>query len=177
MTIVIEDSTLVYNTVRIQEKRTYQRHKGMKRPTWDEYFLNIAREASKRSTCLRRQSGAVLVTRDKWVVSIGYNGAPAGLPHCSELGGCLREQLKIPSGQRAEICRAVHAEQNAILIAARDGRSTKGTTLYSTTFPCLICTKMLIQAGVIEVVYSEEYDDQETMKMFRQAGIIVRRLL
>ena len=152
----------------------------MKRPSWDEHFMNIAKETSKRSTCLRRRTGAVLVTRDKWLIAEGYNGAPKGLPHCEELGGCLREQLKVPSGERHEICRAVHAEMNVIIRAALYGASTKNTTLYTTTFPCIICAKILINAGIEQIVFLEEYGDSESnteaRKLLNQGGIITRKL-
>lgn len=152
----------------------------MKRPSWDEHFMDLAKVASKRSTCLRRKTGAVLVTRDKWFIAEGYNGAPKGLPHCDELGGCLREKLKVPSGQRHEICRAVHAEMNVIIQSAREGASTKNATLYTTTFPCIICAKILINAGIEQIVFLEEYGDSEsnaeTKKLLNQAGIVVRKL-
>jgi dCMP deaminase len=142
--------------------------------------MKIAFDAGERSTCLRRMTGAVLVTREHRIIALGYNGAPAGLPHCEELGGCLREQLKIPSGERHEICRAVHAEQNVLMVCAMYGASTKNTTLYATTFPCIICAKLLIQAGIEQVVYLDPYGDEksnaESMKMFNQAGIHLRKL-
>jgi len=152
----------------------------MKRPTWDEYFMKMAEVASERSTCLRRKVGAILVTRENRVIAVGYNGAPSGLPHCLDIGGCLREQLKVPSGERHEICRAVHAEMNAILVAARYGATTKNTTLYCTVFPCVICAKMLAQAGVTQIVYVDPYGDEEsaaeTKRIFAQAGVIWRKL-
>ena len=152
----------------------------MKRPTWDEYLMELAQVASKRSTCLRRKVGAVLVTKANRIISIGYNGAPAGLPHCEDLGGCLREQLKVPEGERHEICRAVHAEQNVLMVSALYGASTKDTTLYCTIFPCVICAKLLAQAGVIQVVYTNPYGDEksesESRKIFAQAGVHVRKL-
>jgi len=151
-----------------------------KRPTWDEYCIELAEVASKRSTCLRRQVGAVLTTRDHRIIAVSYNGAPSGLPHCIDLGGCLRKQLNVPSGTRHEICRAVHAEQNAILISARYGASTQSTTLYVINFPCIICAKILIQAGVERIVYRNLYGDEdsnsEAMKIFKQAGIILQKI-
>lgn len=140
---------------------------------WDEYFMEMARLASRRSTCLRRQTGAVLV-RENRVVATGYNGAPKGLPHCSEVG-CVREALKVPSGQRHELCRGLHAEQNAIIQAAVFGVSTKGATLYTTTYPCSICAKMLINAEVGEVVYDGDYEDELAKEMLSRAGVRVRR--
>ena len=152
----------------------------MKRPSWDEHFMKIAITASERSTCLRRHAGAVLVTRDKWLIAEGYSGPPKGLPHCDELGGCLRDQLKVPSGQRHEICRSVHAEMNTIIRSALYGASTKNTTLYCTHFPCIICAKMLINAGVEQIIYLHNYGDEEsnaeTKKLLNQSGIIVRKI-
>ncbi len=121
------------------------------RPSWDEYFLKITKEVSKRSTCLRRQTGAILV-RDKRILASGYNGAPTGLKHCQEVG-CLREKLAVSSGKRHELCRGLHAEQNAIIQAALHGVGIKGSILYSTHFPCSLCAKMLINAGVVKVIF------------------------
>ena len=116
------------------------------RPSWDEYFMQMAQLTAQRSTCLRRKVGAVIV-KDKHIIATGYNGAPRGLKHCVELGGCLREKLKIPSGQRHELCRALHAEQNAIIQAATLGQSIEDGTIYITHQPCAICAKMIINAG------------------------------
>jgi len=143
------------------------------RMSWDEYFMEMAKLASKRSTCLRRKTGAVLV-KDNRVIATGYNGAPKGLPHCSEVG-CVREELKVPSGQRHELCRGLHAEQNAIIQAAVFGVSTKGATLYCTTFPCSICAKMIINAEIKEVVYDDEYEDELSRRMLLEAGVKVRK--
>jgi dCMP deaminase len=140
---------------------------------WDEYFMEMAKLAGRRSTCLRRQTGAVLV-RDNRVVATGYNGAPKGLPHCAEVG-CMREALKVPSGQRHELCRGLHAEQNAIIQAAVFGVSTKGATLYTTTYPCSICAKMIINAEVAEVVYDDDYEDDLAKELLSRAGVKVRR--
>ncbi|MEM4699741.1 MAG: cytidine/deoxycytidylate deaminase family protein [Candidatus Nezhaarchaeales archaeon] len=144
-----------------------------KRMSWDEYFMEMAKLASRRSTCLRRRTGAVLV-RDNRVVATGYNGAPKGLPHCSEVG-CVREELKVPSGQRHELCRGLHAEQNAIIQAAVFGVSTRGATLYTTTYPCSICAKIIINAEVAEVVYDDDYEDELAKRMLEGAGVRVRR--
>lgn len=143
------------------------------RPSWDEYFMEIARLVARRSTCLRRHVGAVLV-KDKRIVSTGYNGAPKGLPHCSETG-CLREKLKVPEGERHELCRGLHAEQNCIIQAAVFGVSTKGATLYCTHFPCSICAKMIINAEIAEVIYEHEYDDEISKKLLEQAEVKVKR--
>ena len=127
------------------------------RPSWDDYFMHIVLEVKTRSTCLRRHVSAVLV-KDKRIISTGYNGAPSGVPHCLEVG-CLRTKLKIPSGQRHEICRGLHAEQNAIIQAALNGVPTSGATCYCTIMPCVICIKMLINAGIKRIVYIDEYPD------------------
>ena len=141
------------------------------RPTWDEYFLQLARQAATRSTCLRRQVGAVLV-RDKRVLATGYNGAPRGVAHCLDVG-CLREQLGIPSGERHELCRAIHAEQNAIIQAAVHGVAIEGATLYCTLQPCMLCAKMIINSGVREIHYVEGYPDELSQSMFAEAGVVV----
>lgn len=139
------------------------------RPSWDEYFMQIVDVVKTRSTCLRRQVGAILVV-DKHIISTGYNGPPTGLAHCEETG-CLREQLGIPSGERPELCRGVHAEQNAIIQAALHGVSTKGATLYVSASPCVICAKMLINAGVKRIVYEEEYPDELAFKLLKEANV------
>ena len=145
-----------------------------RRPTWDEYFLQLARQAATRSTCLRRQVGAVLV-RDKRILTTGYNGAPRNTAHCLDVG-CLREQLGIPSGERQELCRAIHAEQNAIIQAALHGISIEGATLYCTHQPCILCAKMMINARVTKVVYQLSYPDWTALDFLRQAGIEVVRV-
>jgi len=144
---------------------------GEGRPSWDEYFMRIAHVVASRSTCLRRKVGAILV-KDKRILATGYNGAPKGLPHCET---CLREELGVPSGQRHELCRGVHAEQNAIIQAAVFGVSTKGAVLYTTTFPCIICAKMLINAEVDEIVYDSDYEDPESVKILKEAGVKMRK--
>jgi len=142
-----------------------------KRPSWDDYFLDIARLVARRSTCRRRSVGALLVI-DKRILSTGYNGAPSGLRHCLEVG-CLREQHNMPSGERHELCRGLHAEQNAIIQAALHGVSVKGATLYCTNHPCVICAKMIINAGVKRIVYSEGYSDELSFEMLKEAGVEV----
>lgn len=141
------------------------------RPGWDEYFLRIAAVVSERSTCLRRQVGALLV-RDKRILSTGYNGAPSGLPHCAQVG-CLREKLAVPSGERHELCRGLHAEQNAIIQAALHGVSTEKAVLYVTCHPCSVCAKMLVNAGVIRVVTAGSYPDGLAAEILTAAGIEV----
>lgn len=141
----------------------------MARPTWDQYFIDITHLVATRSTCLRRQVGALLV-KDRNILATGYNGTPSGIRHCEETG-CLREQLKVPSGERHELCRGLHAEQNAIIQAARHGVNIDGSTLYCTTMPCIICTKMLINAGIRRIVYAEGYSDALAQEMVAEAGI------
>jgi dCMP deaminase len=142
------------------------------RPSYDEYFMEMANVVSKRSTCLRRKVGALLV-KDKHILSTGYNGAPKGLKHCSEVG-CLREELNVPPGERHELCRGLHAEQNAIIQAAVFGISIKNSVLYCTNTPCVVCVKMLINAGVKEIVYSGEYPDELAKKMLNESDIKIR---
>jgi dCMP deaminase len=144
------------------------------RPNWDEYFMDIALLVSKRSSCLRRSVGAVLV-RDRRILSTGYNGAPSGMRHCLETG-CLREQMNVPSGERHELCRGLHAEQNAIIQAALHGVSINGATLYCTNHPCIICSKMIINAGITLVIVREIYRDALSEEMLREAGVKVSKL-
>ena len=146
----------------------------MDRPNWDEYFMRMAELAAERSTCIRRKVGAVLV-KDRRVLATGYNGAPKNLPHCEETG-CLREQLNVPSGQRHEICRGVHAEQNLIAQAAVYGVKTKGATVYCTDQPCIICAKLLINAGIKKIYYKTPYNDEFTEKILDQSSIIYKCL-
>ena len=134
------------------------------RASWDEYFMEIAEIVKTRATCLRRQVGAVIV-KDNRIITTGYNGAPAGLKHCTEMGGCERQRLGIPSGERHELCRALHAEQNAIIQAAKLGISTEGATIYITLQPCVICAKMLINAGIKRIVHKGEYPDELSRKI------------
>ena len=141
------------------------------RPTWDSYFMEITKLVASRSSCLRRSVGAVLV-KDKRILATGYNGAPAGMKHCEEVG-CLREKLHVPSGQRHELCRGLHAEQNAIIQAARQGTEIVGSTLYCTTAPCSLCAKMLINAGVVRIVYEGSYPDERALEFFKEAGVKV----
>ena len=143
-----------------------------KRPSWDEYFLEMAKLVSQRATCLRRKVGAVLA-KDKKILATGYNGAPSGLEHCLDIG-CLRQKLKVPSGQRHELCCGLHAEQNAIIQASLHGISVKLSTLYATNHPCIICAKMLINAGIKEIVIIDSYPDKMAMKFLRQAKVKVR---
>lgn len=145
-----------------------------RRPSLDDIFMEIAEIWAKRSSCLRRNVGAVLV-RDKRILSSGYNGAPAGVKSCLETNKCLREGLK--SGEELANCWACHAEQNAIVNAAYHGISTKGAIMYCNVKPCNFCAKMIINAGIIEIVYKEYYEDKMADEMFQQAGIICRKFL
>jgi dCMP deaminase len=133
--------------------------------------MEITHLVARRSTCLRRQVGAVLV-KEKNILATGYNGAPSGVAHCLE-AGCLRERLNIPSGERHELCRGLHAEQNAIIQAARHGTNIDGSTLYSTTMPCMICSKMIINAGIRRIVYEEGYSDRLAQEMIEESGVEV----
>jgi len=144
------------------------------RPSWDQYFMDIVDLVSRRSTCLRRKVGAILV-RDKRILATGYNGPPAGITHCSEVG-CLRDRMGVPSGERHELCRGLHAEQNAIIQAALYGVSTKGSTIYCTNHPCIICSKMIINSGIVSFVYREDYRDELAEEMLAEAGIEGRKL-
>jgi len=139
------------------------------RPSWDEYFMGITEMVAQRSTCLRRRVGAILV-RDKRIIATGYNGAPVNVSHCLDVG-CLREQQGIPSGERHELCRGLHAEQNAIIQAAVHGFSVSGATLYCTNLPCSICSKMLINIQLEKVFYKEGYPDSLTSLLMSEAGI------
>ncbi len=147
----------------------------MDRPSWDEYFMEMAELTAKRSTCLRRKVGAVIV-KDRHAVATGYNGAPRGIMHCEEKGGCLRQQLNVPSGQRHELCRALHAEQNAIIQAAVMGNSIEGGTIYITHQPCAICAKMIINAGITRIVIREGYPDELAASILDEAGLNIEQL-
>jgi dCMP deaminase len=139
------------------------------RPTWNEYFMDIAHLVAERSTCMRRKVGAVLVKK-RAILATGYNGAPTGIPHCSETG-CLRHQLNVPSGEKHELCRGLHAEQNAIIQAAVHGISISGATLYCTNHPCSICAKMLINAGIQTIFYQDGYQDDLSRTLFNSTDI------
>lgn len=132
--------------------------------------MEITELVAKRSTCLRREVGAIIV-KDRHILSTGYNGPPKGVPHCDEIGGCLRQQMNIPSGERHEICRAVHAEQNAIIQAAKMGINIEGSDMYITTHPCFICAKMIINAGIKRIIINEGYPDKLADDILKEAGI------
>jgi dCMP deaminase len=146
----------------------------LNRKSKDVYFAEIADLVSSRSTCLRDQVGAVIV-KESQILSTGYNGAPKGLPHCSEVG-CLRDQMGIKSGERHELCRGLHAEQNAIIQAAYHGISVRGAMMYCTTKPCSICTKMIINAGIDEIIYIDEYADDLAAQMLKESKLILRQI-
>lgn len=137
--------------------------------------MAIAEQVSGRSTCLRRATGAVLV-KDKRILASGYNGTPAGLRHCEEVG-CLREQRNIPSGSHHELCRGIHAEQNAVIQAAKYGIAMEGATAYCTHQPCVLCAKILLNAGVVDIVYRDPYPDPLSEELLSEAGVIPRRLV
>ena len=143
--------------------------------SWDEYFMEMAELTAKRSSCLRRNVGAVIV-KDKRAIATGYNGAPMGLAHCEEKGGCLRQQLGVPSGQRHELCRALHAEQNAIIQAASMGHAIEGGTIYITHQPCVICAKMIVNAGIKRIVVKEGYPDELAIEILDEAGLKVEKI-
>jgi len=145
------------------------KQKAKARPSWDDYFMQLTRLVATRSTCLRRQIGAILV-KDKRILATGYNGAPRGMKHCLEIG-CIRDKMGIPSGTRQEICRAVHSEQNAVIQCAVYGVSSEGSTMYITNQPCTICTKMLINAGIKRIVYENPYPDEFAISLLKESGV------
>ena len=147
----------------------------MERPGWDHYFMEMAEVTQKRSTCMRRQVGAIIV-KDKRIMATGYNGAPTGIAHCEDRGGCLRQKLGVPSGERHELGMALHAEQNAIIQAAHLGQSIAGGTIYCTHQPCVICAKMIINAGIKRIVIREGYPDQLSVDILTEAGLDIELL-
>jgi dCMP deaminase len=165
------EETRVFGTMESNAPEAKTAGIGEGRPAWDDYFLDIVGLVARRATCLRRQVGAALV-RDRRILSSGYNGAPSGLRHCLEIG-CLREQKCVPSGERHELCRGLHAEQNAIIQAALHGVSVKGATLYCTNRPCTICAKMIINAGIVRIVVGGDYRDPLAEEMLAEADIEV----
>jgi dCMP deaminase len=145
---------------------------------WDARFIELAQMVGSWSSCYQsnRKIGAVIV-RDRRILTTGYNGAPAGVPSCVERGECLRRKLGIASGTRQEMCYAIHAEQNALIQAAKLGISVQGATLYCTHQPCSICAKLIVNAGIARVVYKEGYPDEFAMDIFSQAGIIPEKFM
>jgi len=144
------------------------------RPSWETYFMDIAALVAKRSTCLRRSVGSVIV-KNKRILSTGYNGAPTDIRHCIETG-CLREKLNVASGERHELCRGIHAEQNAIIQAAFHGVSIKDATLFCTNLPCSICAKMIINAGIKRIYFQSGYTDPMSEEMLSEAGVEVIKI-
>jgi len=144
------------------------------RPAWDDYFMNIAQQVASRSTCTRRHIGA-LVVRDKRILATGYNNVPSGLEHCT-VKGCLRDELGIPSGERHELCRGIHAEQNAVVQAAKYGTAIDGASMYTTTQPCILCGKIMINAGIKEIVFAGQYPDELSRTMLEEAGVTLRQV-
>ena len=142
---------------------------GNERPSWNTYFMDIACLVAKRSTCTRRAVGAIVV-KDRRILATGYNGAPSNVRHCAKVG-CLREQMNVPSGERHELCRGIHAEQNAIIQAAYHGVSINGASLFCTNLPCSICAKMIINAGIVRIVYQSGYADSLSREMLAEAQV------
>lgn len=143
------------------------------RPEWDKYFMDLLEVIKTRSTCMRRQVAAIIV-KDKQIISTGYNGAPKGIFHCDQVG-CLREKLGIPSGEKHELCRGIHAEQNAIIQASMHGVSIEGTEIYITHSPCVLCSKMLINAGIKRITFKGDYPDKLALDLLGEAGVEVVR--
>lgn len=148
--------------------------KDRDRPSWEDYFMGITALVAKRSTCRRRSVGAIIV-KNKRILTTGYNGAPSSIKHCIEVG-CLREELNIASGERHELCRGIHAEQNAIIQAALHGVSIKGSTLFCTNLPCSICAKMIINAGIRKIYYLSGYADPLSEEMLKEAAVEVEKV-
>lgn len=143
----------------------------MTRPSWDDYFLKIAQDVSERATCIKRQVGAIIV-KDHRILASGYNGAPKGFDHCTEQT-CIRKQMNVPSGQRHELCRGLHAEQNAIIQAAWHGVRIEGGTMYCNYQPCVICVKMMINAGIVRLIYAGGYPDELAQEMLKESDLEV----
>jgi dCMP deaminase len=145
----------------------------MNRPGWDDYFMKIANDVSERAICVKRKVGAVVV-KDNRVLSTGYNGAPKGFEHCTDKT-CLRKKMNVPSGQRHELCRGLHAEQNAIIQAAVYGVSIADSTMYCTYQPCVICVKMMINAGIKKLVYAGGYPDELAVEMLKESKLKIEK--
>ncbi len=143
--------------------------KKLKRPTWQEYFFNIMAVIATRSSCMRRQIAAIAV-KDKRILATGYNGAPTGIKHCVDRGGCMREQLNIPSGEKQEKCLAVHAEENLIVQAAIHGISLRGCDIYCTHQPCIMCARKIISIQPKNLFYTNHYPDQDAFDLFNEVG-------
>ena len=141
------------------------------RQSWDEYFMTIAKQVATRSTCLRRQVGAVAVSPNNRILGTGYNGALPNVPHCEDKDGCLREKMGIPPGQRHEICRAQHAEANVCNFAARYGTALEGATMYVTAQPCNMCVKAMVTSGIVRVIFDSGYPDELACELAKEAGM------
>ena len=144
------------------------------RPDWDQYFLEIATVVAGRSTCLRRQVGSLIV-KDKRILATGYNGAPRSLGHCLDVG-CLRDKAGVEPGTAHELCRGLHAEQNAIIQAALHGVPIGGGVIYSTHQPCVLCTKMIINSGLVAIYYINTYPDELASSLLEEAGVLSKKL-
>lgn len=144
----------------------------MTRPTWDEYYIEMLEVIKKRSTCIRRKVAAIIV-KDQRIIATGYNGAPAGLAHCEQVG-CIRQHRGIPSGEHHELCRGIHAEQNAIIQSAIHGVSIKDSTIYITHSPCILCAKMIINAKISRIVYVGNYPDELSQELLKESGIQIK---
>ncbi len=145
----------------------------IRRPSWDQYFMRMAYLAASRSNCTRRKVGAVIV-RDNNVLATGYNGPPAHTVNCNVIG-CIRDEMHVMSGERQELCRGLHAEQNAIIQAAVNGSGIKGSKIYVTTHPCSACSKMIMNAQVTEIIFAEGYPDDLAKLMLLESSIEIRR--
>ena len=168
------DAYLISNERNKEGTQVYQKDSNKSsRPSWQRYFMDIALLAAKRSTCERRQVGAVAVKENR-ILAVGYNGAPSGMKHCAELGGCLRKFHNIPSGERRDLCRAIHAEQNLLVQAAIHGISLQGCDIYCNCSPCSDCTKMLISLGVKRFYYLERYPDTLVDQFVEDAGMLMK---
>src|SRR3989304_559240 len=152
-----------------ERKNLQTTNQRTKRPSWEEYFMAITEQVSLRSTCLRRKTGSLIV-KERRILATGYNGTPRGLKHCDQLG-CLRENLDIPSGERQELCRGLHAEQNAIIQAALHGIQIEGASIYTTHQPCVLCAKMIINAGINGVIFKNNYPDPLAEDLLREAKV------
>ncbi|OQY08636.1 MAG: cytidine deaminase [Fusobacteriia bacterium 4572_132] len=143
----------------------------MGRPDWNEYFMEITELVATRATCVRRKVGAIIV-RENRILATGYNGAPSGLAHCLDIG-CLRDKMNIPSGERQELCRGIHAEQNALIQASKFGIALDGSTIYVTNQPCITCSKLIINAGIKKIIYKNPYPDKLALELLKEANIEV----
>jgi dCMP deaminase len=152
-----------------------KKKKHASRPSWDSYFLEITKLVSTRSTCIRRHVGAIIVN-DKRILSTGYNGAPTEISHCLDIG-CLRDKLKIPSGERHELCRGIHAEQNAIIQAATSGVNIEGSVIYCTHFPCSLCIKMILNSHIKQLLYMKGYPDDLAKTLAKEGRLITTQII